>query len=295
MERRPPNQVKQIFKPSVITPTSNADSLPHTMNESITPETKTTKPLERIGNYDVHPVASIFPMMSAKEERDLCDSISVIGLQEPVVVHEGLLIDGRNRVKACLACQVPVRTVEWSKVAAHHHLRNGKGDFEDFPATTVDQWIMAKNIDRRNLTPDQIASVWAQHGLWEEEEEAKERRARKPQDSASLHSDSQTKDRNAGKTTARIAKKAGVSRHKAEQAVKLVKAVEAGTAPMDDLELVKAGLKKMTDAVRPLKPEKPKLTLEESVHRDMVRFMDRYAVADHEQVKQLVTGFFRKK
>jgi len=265
------------------------------------------KALERIGDFDVHPVASIFPMMSAKEERDLCDSICVIGLQESVVVHQGLLIDGRNRVKACLACNVPVRTVEWSKIVAHHSLRTGKGDLEDFPATTVDQWIMAKNLDRRNLTPDQIASVWAQHGLWEEEEGAKERKAKsafKSDDErrspggkpvVNLNSDSpqQTRDiaaMNANSTIGRIAQKSGVSRHKAEQAVKLVKAVEAGTAPAEDLELVKAGAKKLTDAVRPLRPEKPEPTLEESVPRDFRRFMDRYAVANHKTVKQIIKG-----
>lgn len=258
------------------------------------------KELERIGEFRVHPVASIFPMMSEKEERDLRDSICVIGLQEPVVVHEGLLVDGRNRVKACLACGVPIRTVEWSKVVSNHHLRTGNGSMDDFPATTVDAWIMSRNVDRRNLTPDQIAAVWTQHGLWEEEEEARKAKAKAGGDKVSGKAVRQnsgeavTRDHSAEHartTVGRIAQKAKISRHKAEQAVKLVKAVEAGAAPAEDLELVKAGLKKLNDAVKPLRPPKPEaapMTLEDRVKTDLLKLIGKYPTEQHDRVKQII-------
>jgi len=260
------------------------------------------RPLERIGDFEVHPVASIFPMMSAKEEQDLCMSIADLGLQEPVVIHEGLLVDGRNRLKACISTGVPVRTVEWAKVAAHHHLRTGKGGLEDFPATTVDQWIMARNIARRSITDDQRAVLWAEYNLWQAEEEAKESQkaahfSGKPGPgrgkTVNLSSGSPFPERDIAKmhaqsTAGKVASAANISRHKAEQVVKLVKAVEAGTAPKEDLELVKAGAKKLTDAVRPLRPEKPEPTLEETVRADLRRLMDKHAVANHEHVKQII-------
>lgn len=273
------------------------------------------KELERIGEFQVHPVASIFPMMGEKESIELGMSISDIGLQEPVVVHEGLLVDGRNRVKACMASGHPIRTVEWSKIVAHNHQRTGKGGIGDFPATTVDQWIMAKNLDRRNLTPDQIAAVWTQHGLWEEEEDARKAKAkaafekgktgnetgRRGKEQARLISDEPVRRdhaaENARTTVGRIAQKAKISRHKAEQAVKLVKAVESGAAPAEDLELVKAGLKKLNEAVKPLRPPKPEpapMTLEERVKAEFGRFMRRVLAMctpeEQEQAKQIVKG-----
>jgi len=269
------------------------------------------RPLERIGDFDVHPVASIFPMMSAKEEQDLCMSIADLGLQEPVVIHEGLLVDGRNRLKACISTGVPVRTVEWAKVAAHHHLRTGKGGLEDFPATTVDQWIMARNIARRSITEDQRTTLWVQYNLWQAEEEAKEakvsatfkpgneggqggdRRSDKAKSTVDTISypplkERDTAEKNARSTVGKVAASAGVSHHKAAQAIKLVKAVESGASPKEDLELVKAGAKKLSDAVRPLRPEKPEPTLEETVRADLRRLMDKHAVANHEHVKQII-------
>jgi len=270
------------------------------------------KPLERIGDFDVHPVASIFPMMSAKEYDDLRVSICDLGLQDPIVIHEGLLVDGRNRLKACLETERPFRTVEWSKIVAHHHLRTGNGGFDDFPETSIDQWIMVKNIARRSISDDQRAVLWAQHGMWVAEEEAKESQKAsqfekgktgnaggvpKSQADINRYPPDNTAEKNARSTVGKVAAAANVSHRKAAQVVKLVKAVEAGTAPKEDLELVKAGAKKLTDAVRPLRPEKaekPEPTLRESVTRDIKRLMDRYAVANHEEVKQIIKEYLCK-
>lgn len=264
------------------------------------------KPLERIGEYDVHPVASIFPMMSAKEYDDLRVSICDMGLQDPIVIHEGLLVDGRNRLKACLETERPFRTVEWSKVVAHHHLHTGVGGLDDFPATSVDGWIMARNIARRSITDDQRAMLWTEHGLWVAEEEARESlksaqfqqgKSGNPTGKASEQANTDSyspapkrdvAEMNSRSTVGKVATAAKVSHHRAAQAIKLVKAVEAGTAPKEDLELVKAGAKKLTDAVRHLRPERPAPTLREVVLQDLRRLMDKHAVADHEEVKQII-------
>jgi hypothetical protein len=49
----------------------------------------------------IHPAANIFPMMSAAAFAQLKASIEEIGLQEPVVLWRGQIIDGRNRLRAC--------------------------------------------------------------------------------------------------------------------------------------------------------------------------------------------------
>lgn len=61
--------------------------------------------LERIGSHEVHPVASIFPLLEGTELRDLADDIGANGLREPIVVvvcdGRRVILDGRNRLRAC--------------------------------------------------------------------------------------------------------------------------------------------------------------------------------------------------
>jgi ParB family chromosome partitioning protein len=53
-------------------------------------------------NREFHPVASIFPMMGQDEYSDLKSDIEQNGLLESIWLdQEGLIVDGRNRYKAC--------------------------------------------------------------------------------------------------------------------------------------------------------------------------------------------------
>ena len=55
-----------------------------------------------LGELGVHPAADVFPMMSHADYIELRDSIAANGQREPIVVDDaGLILDGRNRVKAC--------------------------------------------------------------------------------------------------------------------------------------------------------------------------------------------------
>ena len=87
----------------------------------------------------VHPVASLFPMMSDEEVDDLATDIKANGLAEPILLdqHEQL-IDGRNRLEACRRAQVS----------------------PDFMRVTLDDpvaLILSKNIARRHLSKGQAA------------------------------------------------------------------------------------------------------------------------------------------
>jgi ParB-like chromosome segregation protein Spo0J len=87
----------------------------------------------------VHPVASLFPMMSGEELDDLAEDIKANGQAEAIVLDQhGQLIDGRNRLEAC-------RRVEVSP---------------DFVSVTLDDpvaYILTKNVTRRHLTKGQQA------------------------------------------------------------------------------------------------------------------------------------------
>lgn len=61
----------------------------------------------------VHPAAALFPLLQGDELSLLVDDIAKNGLREPILLHEGLLLDGRNRLHACELANVAPRFVEW--------------------------------------------------------------------------------------------------------------------------------------------------------------------------------------
>ena len=56
--------------------------------------------------YAFHPLAAAFELMEGGEYRELIDDIRGQGLLKPIVLHEGMILDGRNRYRACLEAGV---------------------------------------------------------------------------------------------------------------------------------------------------------------------------------------------
>ncbi len=111
----------------------------------------------RAGEKQSHPVANIFPMMTAEEFAGLVEDIKANGLKEPIWLHpDGRIIDGRNRYKACIEAGVEPSFRTW----------NGEGSLVRF--------VVSLNLHRRHLNSSQRAIVGAKM-LPILEEEAKER------------------------------------------------------------------------------------------------------------------------
>lgn len=85
-----------------------------------------------------HPLSDAFPRMSADEFQDLQYSIENIGVQNPIVLFEGMVIDGWNRYQASKALGMDCPAVELGDV-----------DPKDF--------VMAQNKSRRHITVAQLA------------------------------------------------------------------------------------------------------------------------------------------
>ena len=98
-------------------------------------------------------------MMPAKELKALADDIAANGLNQPIVIYNGRILDGRNRARACEMAGVAVDTVEW-----------------DDPGCGPVAWVVSQNVRRRHLTATQRATL-AVDLLPELEAEALQRKA----------------------------------------------------------------------------------------------------------------------
>lgn len=96
------------------------------------------------GPYVVHPAADLFPMMTDEELTALTEDIKNNGLIDPIILHEGQILDGRNRFRACEIAGVEPR-FQRSELNGHSPLL----------------YVVSKNLHRRHLTPSQLACVGA--------------------------------------------------------------------------------------------------------------------------------------
>lgn len=88
----------------------------------------------------IHPVADLFPLMAQDELRALADDIKANGQQLRIVVKDGVLLDGRNRLKACeMAYIEPL--------------------FTEYGGTDPVAFIISANLHRRHLNESQRADV----------------------------------------------------------------------------------------------------------------------------------------
>lgn len=92
---------------------------------------------------EFHRFADLLPMMSGREFEDLKKSIQSTGLQEPILLYEGKVLDGRNRYRACLALG----------------LKPEFSDLEIADDQAAIDYVISHNLQRRNLTASQKAVV----------------------------------------------------------------------------------------------------------------------------------------
>jgi hypothetical protein len=94
-----------------------------------------------------HPLSNIFPLLEGPAYDALVEDIRVRGLQEPVVLYQKQVLDGRNRQRACLESSTPLRTVPY--------------DGDDPLA-----FVISANLHRRHLDESQRSLVAKKLANW---------------------------------------------------------------------------------------------------------------------------------
>jgi hypothetical protein len=191
-------------------------------------------------DFKVHPLAALFPDLSADEFDKLKRDIQANGQLEPIVVSiDGkTLLDGRHRIKACIQLDRAPFVLNFSRVITE--CKKGASGHE----LTEEEYIWSKNILRRHLTDDQRAAI----GLkWADTVRDAAKQRMKDGGKGLVVSPYPVHTREV------VAKKAGVSTNKVRQAESV-----ARHAP-ELLPKIESGEVKLKDAVKEAEAERVKL------------------------------------
>ncbi len=153
--------------------------------------------------YEPHPIADIFPMLSNDELNVLADDIKANGLEHPIILFEGKILDGRNRFQACMIGDVDATFVEY------------KGD-------NPLQFVISNNLHRRHLNESQRAMVAARI--------ANMQRGNQPNAPIGAFEESQTEAAEMLNVSRRSVQRA--AKVKQQAVPKIIEAVETGKIPV---------------------------------------------------------------
>lgn len=97
--------------------------------------------------YELHPLCTLFPRLSGAEFESLKNDIKENGLREPIIIHDGMILDGGNRYRACLEIGIEPGVMKF-----------GGGNLVSY--------VISANLHRRHLTPGQQAAIVASAQDW---------------------------------------------------------------------------------------------------------------------------------
>jgi hypothetical protein len=224
-----------------------------------------------IGEYEIHPVAALFPLLEGEQYEKFKASIQEQGQLETIKVQGDLLIDGRNRLRACLDLGIEPRVEEFigDDMAAGHY-------------------ILAANLFRRHLRDDQRAFIAAKalRLITAKQAQARQLTGKSPDGEAGgrghaknlrPNSDEGLRDHrtaNKNSTRGQMAQIIKTPRNKVDQAIRVV---DHGTPELQ--QQVEVGTIPLKDAVKQLPPSH-RLRVDQ-LHRPETRLRSAQSRKDH--------------
>lgn len=230
-------------------------------------------------NYESHEAADILPMMEADEYVELKEDIRRHGLLHPLVIHEGKILDGRNRAKACQELGISPRTVVWRE--------SGVAPVSNGSAL---EWVLATNVTRRHLTPSQRAAI-AIASLPLLETEAKERERMGKEKIPDPDEKGQARDK-AAKIVGVNPRYVSDAKKIKEQSPATFEKLKAGTVTISQAKEVLAGGTQIPTQAQPeIAGDSPKLwalkmAWKHATKKDQRAFVDWMKTADKPQGRQ---------
>jgi hypothetical protein len=218
--------------------------------------------------FEDHPLADIFPLMTEGEIQDLALSIERTRQREPIVLYQGMILDGRNRYRAAKQAGLPPVTRIYDPERDGHS-----------PLT----FVMDQNLERRHLTVGQRAAA-AAAALKAQEKEAKaaaERAWKASQEAeAKGQEPPEPEPKPKKKTQKEVAKQMGVS----EDSVQRAKALQE--ADQQEFEAVAKGEKTLHEATEAAEAKQAKDLRKDSL-REIAEVCGK-EFADHVAVKSIL-------
>jgi ParB-like chromosome segregation protein Spo0J len=220
----------------------------------------------------VHPTCQMFGTiapLSKDELAELTDDIKTHGIKVPILINKkrDTILDGLTR---------------W-KIAHDLKIKLPNDRFEIFKGKDeeIESEILSRNLFRRHMSDDQRVAVVTKLRRPQLEKEAKDRQSAAGAFKGDANLDGK------GSVAEKIAKEAGVTSHKAKQAVKADKAGLTDDVIQGKTKLGKAA-KKAGSKVR--KPKK-ELPFEDQVYKKWTQFVGRFAPPLRRRVMDLIKGW----
>src|SRR6516162_7145697 len=187
--------------------------------------------LEDLQNLEFHPLANVFPLLEGDELQELADDIKKNRLHDHITLYEGKILDGRNRYNAL-------------KLAGSEIARFLFDDFIDDDGDPI-EFVISKNIRRRHLTADQRSVI------------AAELYAKLPKEKFGGDWKSFSAITENEKLPSADSQKQKVATKMEVSVTQLERAAAIRNKDPEKASQVKAGTKKLVDAEKELKPQKP--------------------------------------
>lgn len=100
-------------------------------------------------SYELHPLCTLFPRVVGAEFDALREDIKTNGLRQAIVLHDGMILDGGNRYRACVEAGV-------------------EPTYVNFDGGNLVAFVLSANLHRRHMSSSQQAAIVASAQNWTE-------------------------------------------------------------------------------------------------------------------------------